>query len=104
MSIKNVVLTTSETEIFKNTGTKRVVILTSKYRNKSSTSTSLTIYAYPNGGTATEDSTEYSVDVAPTDTYTSTAKYILHPNETLSAKASSASSIVATISYMEMGS
>lgn len=107
MAVKNVVLGTSETEIIKAGTTLKMAVLSIIFCNTSSASVTITVYCYPSTGSASDGTTIVKqLSIAPLDTYvwTSNEKFVLAPNDKISALASATSSVTATANYMEMGS
>ena len=88
MALYNVQLGTSETNLITNGGSTNIAVLSMTFCNTDSTARTITVYAYPSGGSANATSTIISaLSINPGDTYvwTTDEKFILAPNDKISA-------------------
>jgi hypothetical protein len=102
--IGNIVLDTSETTI-KATSTESFALISLVFCNTSTTERGVTVYAYPDGGSAGDGTTIIKDLLIPgKDTFVWTAdeKLILGPDTTVSGLASAGSAITVTWNGLEL--
>ena len=102
MAISNHVLGAAETAILTATADSAVVSII--FYNADTETREVTLYAYPNGGTAGDGTTIAKFDIPTTDSFlwTGNEKLLLEVDGVISALCDVASVITATINYMEI--
>ena len=102
MAIKNQVLGSTETSILTATGDSAVVSI--MFYNADTATRTVTLYAYPTGGSAGDGSTIAKFDIPTTDTFlwTGDEKLMLELDGVISAVCDVASEVTATINYLNL--
>ena len=99
MSIKNVSLLATETRLLK--ATSESVVFSVFFHNTDSATRTITVYIYPNGGSASDTTTVLKKDLPPKETliWSESEKFLLDTNGTFSAVADVASKVSVCIGY-----
>lgn len=102
MAIANQVLGATATSILTATADSAVVSII--FYNADTTTRTVTLYAYPSGGSTGDETTIAKFDIPPEDTFiwTGDEKLMLETSGIISALCDVASKVTATINYLEL--
>lgn len=98
--IQNIVLGTSETTIYQTGSGEQFAVLSMVFCNTSSSQVTITVYTYPDGGTAGDGTTivkDYAIDPNDSFIWTANEKFILGSLDKISGLASAGSAITVTV-------
>jgi hypothetical protein len=102
MAIKNQIIAATETSILTATTDSAVVSII--FYNADTATRTVTLYAYPTGGSAGNGSTIAKFDIPTTDSFiwTGNEKLMLETSGVISALCDVAGKVTATINYLEL--
>lgn len=102
MAIKNQIIAATETSILTATANSAVVSII--FYNADTATRTVTLYAYPSGGSAGDGSTIAKFDIPTTDSFiwTGNEKLMLETSGVISALCDVAGKVTATINYLEL--
>lgn len=102
MAISNTLLSNSETTLYSAGASDTVALLGVYFCNFDTVSHTVTIYAYPTGGSASDTTTivkEYNIPAKDSYQWTANDKLVLAPLDKVSALADVASKVSAMVNY-----
>lgn len=105
MAISNTLVLNTETTLYQAGASASVAILSLFLCNTDTVSHTVTVYVYPNGGSASNTTTILkSITIPASDTFQWSAndKLVLGPSDKVSAVADTTNKVAATINYFVM--
>ena len=102
MSLQNVQLGLTETSILTSSATEVNAVLSILFCNTTASTITITVYAYPSGGSAGDGTTiikDLEISAKDTFIWTGDEKIILGNSDVISGLADVATSVTATVNY-----